>query len=202
MIKLYETKNFYVRPFIKSDITDEYLSWFHDAEVTKYMSHGPYRYTKEEAYEFIDNIKKIGDIIWVIMANIHHPRQELSPLSFRWMSTHLHIGNIALQNISQIDRCAEFAGIIGNKNYWNKGISTEAIRLLFEHGFNKLNLNRIWLGTAETNIGMKTIAIKLGMKFEGKLRDHVFLEGKYQSVIQYGILKREWNNGQNRRDPK
>ncbi len=39
---------------------------------------------------------------------------------------------------------------------------------------------------------MKRIAEKLGMKKEGCLRQHVFLDLEFVDVIQYGILKDEW----------
>ncbi len=198
MIKLYETKDFYVRPFIKEDITDEYLAWFHDPEVTRHTSHGLYGYTKEQALKFFEYAKKSGDVIWAIIStdiktgtltryNIFGEK-IIVPSSI----IEYYIGNVSLQNINQINRTAEFAGIIGNKKYWGKGIGTKAIRLLFNHGFNKLNLNKIYLGTAVTNIGMMNIAKKLGMRVEGELINHVFLEGKYINIYQFGILKEEW----------
>ncbi len=195
MIKLYEAEKFYVRPFIKEDITDEYLSWFSDTEVTKYTSHGLYGYTKEQAFEFFEKAEKAGDIIWAIVVKNTDPNQILcyGPGKYTSIPYYIHIGNIAFQNINWINRTTEFAGVIGNKDYWNKGIGTKAIGILFEHGFNKLNLNKIYLGTAVTNIGMKNIAIKLGMRPEGILIDHVFLEGQYTNIHQYGILKKEWN---------
>ena len=199
MIKLYETDNFYLRPFTKEDITDQYLSWFADQEVTKYTSHGLFKYTKEMSIEFLENADKNGDMIWAIIAKLKSTiPQEFSPDFSGDFGTNIiydHIGNIALQNINWINRTAEFSGIIGKKEYWGKGIGTDAVQLLFAHGFNKLNLNRIYLGTAKENIGMRSIAEKLGMQREGKLRNHVFLNGSYTDIIQYGILKEEWGMG-------
>ena len=187
MIKLYETNNFYLRPFTKEDITDRYLSWFHDQEVTKYTSHGLFKYTKEMAIEFLENADKKGDVIWAIVTKLRSNTDDSEIL-------YDYIGNIALQNINWINLNAEFAGIIGEKEYWGKGIGTEAIGLLFNHGFKKLNLHKIYLGTARQNTGMRAIALNLGMKEEGNLRDHVFLNGYYQDIIQYGILKDEWKD--------
>jgi len=185
-MKIYETDSFYLRPFTRGDITNAYLAWFMDQEVTKHTSHGLIRYTHEMAIEFLDNADKNGDVIWAII----YTQKEDSP--GRRKTIFKHIGNIALQNIHAINRTAEFSGILGEKEYWGKGIGTEAIRLLFEHGFNKLNLQRIWLGTSQDNEGMKKIARKLGMMYEGKLRGHVFLNGKYKDIWQYGIMKDEW----------
>lgn len=197
MIKSYEyiedkKQLFYLRPFTKEDITYQYLSWFHDQEVTKHTSHGLFKYTKEQAIEFLEGADKNGDVIWVIITE-GEQKCSLPGLPKEFYKNEKHIGNIALQNINWINRTAEFAGIIGEKEYWNKGFGTKAIRILFNHGFNKLNLNRIWLGTAANNEGMIKIAKKLGMKQEGCLKDHIYLNGFYEDVIKYGILKSEWN---------
>ena len=194
MIKLYETNTFYLRPFVESDITESYLQWFHDQAVTKYTSHGLFGYTKNQALQFLEKSRKNGDIVWAIMAKfIFLTQDHKESRNIINYDKGIHIGNISLQDIHWIDRRAEFAGVIGEKEYWGKGIGTEAVRLLFAHGFDKLNLNRIWLGTAASNRGMRTIAERLGMSIEGVLRKHLFLNGQYENVMQYGILRIEWN---------
>lgn len=193
-MKLYETERFYLRPFVKEDITNAYLAWFADQIVTKHTSHGLIRYTHEMAIEFLENAEKNGDVVWAIIIPENIGRTYTSKEVYEeGKIIKKHIGNIALQNISQVNKNAEFAGILGGKEYWGKGIGTEAIKILFEHGFNKLNLNRIWLGTAETNKGMITIALKLGMVLEGRLKNHVFLNGEYVDIMQFGIMRNEWN---------
>jgi len=192
MIKLYETKDFYLRPFTQSDITENYLAWFHDQKVCEYTSHGNFAYTNEMAIEFFENAEKNGDVIWAIMAKSIEGTTGTQISKIINGTCYTHIGNIALQNINWIDRNAEFAGIIGEKEYWGKGIGTKAIELLFEHGFNKLNLNKIYLGTSDSNHGMMNIAQKLGMIAEGRLKDHVFLNGEYEDILRYGILKGLW----------
>ena len=190
-----EVLGFYLRPFIESDITEKYLSWFQDAEVCKYTSHGVFGYTKKQAIEFLENSDKKGDLIWaIIVKGTKWSKNSIPKSDYHYTAYYeLHIGNIALQNINNINRTAEFAGIIGEKDYWGKGIGTKAIQLLFKHGFNKLNIHKIYLGTAEYNKGMIRIAEKLGMTQEGCLCEHVFLNGEYQDVVRYGILKHEWS---------
>ena len=68
-----------------------------------------------------------------------------------------------------------------------------AARAIIEHGFRKLNLHRIYCGTAGTNTAMKRLAVKLGMTQEGTRRQHVFLDGCWADVIEYGLLRIECN---------
>jgi len=104
-----------------------------------------------------------------------------------------HIGNISFQSINWVNRSAEFAVVIGDTNYWKKGICTTVGQWLFEHGFNKLNLHRIWSGTAAVNTGMIKVFKKLGMKEEGRFREGTYLAGDYYDVVCYGKLKNEHN---------
>ena len=54
------------------------------------------------------------------------------------------IGNCQFHDIDWRNRSAEIGIMIGEKSYWNKGYGTETMRLMLEHGFNNLNLHRIW----------------------------------------------------------
>ena len=80
--------------------------------------------------------------------------------------TKKHIGNISLQNINLINRTAEFAIIIGE---------------------------RIYAGTPLQNIGMIKAFKKINMKFEGELKEAFFLNGKFESIVNYAILKKDWD---------
>jgi len=67
-----------------------------------------------------------------------------------------------------------------------------ADRTILQHGFNKLNLERIFCATAATNEGMKKLASAMGMTLEGTRRRHLFLEGSRVDMLEYGILREEF----------
>jgi len=169
----YKTKRLLLEPFMKWDITKEYLKWFSDVSVTEFNSHGLGSYIKEDAEKYLNENK--DNIIFAVK-----------------LRNNIHIGNISLQSINQLNRSAEFACVFGETKYWGKGYATEALNQLLYHGFQKMNLHRIWTGTAHSNLGMRNVAIKLGMKSEGIFRDGVWLNGKYEDVYSYGILANEW----------
>jgi len=170
-----------------------YQQWFHDPNVTRYNSHGLFPYTKNQMQAFLVRLESSSDIVWAVMAKEARSasiKNKTYPSDDKYF--HRHIGNVSLQNINWINRSAEFATIFGEKEYWGKGYCTEAAKLLFEHGFKKLGLHRIWTGTAKTNTGMIEVAKKLGMTREGIFRDGTFLYGKFINVCAYGILEDEW----------
>lgn len=165
-------EDYFVRALLESDIDGVYPSWFEDQEVCKYNSHGKFVKTKNYFRAFYDSLNNEEQVVWAICH-----------------STDGHIGNIGLQNISFINRSAEFAILLGDKRHWGKGVGKMAGSRLIAHGFDKLNLERIYCGTAANNKAMQDLALALGMVEEGRRRSHLYLDGAWVDVIEYGVLR-------------
>jgi diamine N-acetyltransferase len=104
------------------------------------------------------------------------------------------IGNCGLFNIDWRIRKAEFGIMIGAKQQWDKGYGTEALRLILQHGFSTLNLNRISLQVYETNPRAMRSYEKAGFVHEGKLRQGHYQDGNYVDVFIMSVLRSEWQN--------
>ena len=103
------------------------------------------------------------------------------------------IGNLAFNDIDWRNRSSEFGIMIGDKNHWNQGYGTEAVRLLIKHGFNTLNLNRIFLRVFEDNPRATRAYEKAGFVHEGRERQAEFRDGRYIDVLLMSILKDEFS---------
>jgi RimJ/RimL family protein N-acetyltransferase len=101
------------------------------------------------------------------------------------------IGSCGFFNLDQRNRSSEFGIMIGDKSYWNKGYGTEAVRLLCQHGFNTLNLNRVYLRVLENNLRAIRAYEKAGFTHEGRQRQAEFREGKYIDMLVMSMLKAE-----------
>lgn len=167
--------SYYVRPLRQEDLDGPYPSWFEDQEVCQYNRHG--KFPKNQSYfrTYIDDSNREDRIVWAIC----HGEDG-------------HIGNIALEGLSLINRSGEFAIIMGDRRHWGRGVATMAGRTLLRHGFLKLNLHRIVCGTAATNMGMRSLALALGMQQEGVRRESLFLEGAWVDMVEFGILRSEY----------
>ena len=172
-----EGKLLYLRALEEKDLSGNYFQWLNDEEVCKYNSHANFPNTESSMRAFLDSQHLAKDK--VVLAIIDTFKDQ-------------HIGNISLQNIDWISRSAEFAILLGEKDYWGKGYSFEAAAVLCEYGFTKLNLNRIHCGTSSENIGMQKLALKLGMKLEGERIEAMFKNGKYVNMLEYGLLKKNF----------
>lgn len=73
-----------------------------------------------------------------------------------------------------------------------KGYVTEACRLLVDYLFNVHSYHRLELLTAPENAASVRIAQKCGFQAEGTLRQSFFINGRYQDVTVFGLLRPEW----------
>jgi [ribosomal protein S5]-alanine N-acetyltransferase len=176
---IYElSKEYMVRPLSADDLDGPYTGWFEDQEVCRYNSHGKFFKTREYFRQYLDELNREDRVVWAIC----HADDG-------------HIGNVALQAISFVDRTAEFAIILGDKRHWGKGVALLAGNRILHHGFDKLNLERVYCGTAASNEGMKKLAESMGMRLEGTRRQHLFLEGSRVDLLEYGVLREEFAAG-------
>ncbi|MEK6858024.1 MAG: GNAT family protein, partial [Nanoarchaeota archaeon] len=68
----------------------------------------------------------------------------------------------------------------------------EVTKLLVQYAFDKLNLNKVYLGVNVENIGAVKSYEKTGFVHEGRLREEVYRNGRYYDVHKMSILRSEW----------
>lgn len=103
------------------------------------------------------------------------------------------IGFTALTNIDWISRNGAGGIAIMHPDYRGKGLSTESFRALFDYGFNKLNLHKIWTHVHSGNPASIKMHERLGCTLEGTLKQHYYWDNAYHDALQYGILKDHFN---------
>jgi RimJ/RimL family protein N-acetyltransferase len=103
------------------------------------------------------------------------------------------IGNCGVFGIEMTNRSGELGIIIGEKSEWDKGYGAEAMTLLLRHGFETLNLHRIYLRVYADNVRAVRSYEKAGFVLEGRLRDAVYKSGRYDDVLMMSVLRPEWD---------
>lgn len=172
-----EGPRLYLRPLEEGDLTETYLQWLNDPEVSRWNSHAVFPNTWKKMRDYLASTQDTTSA--VVLAIIAADQDR-------------HIGNISLQHINWVDRNAEWAILIGEKDYWGKGVATEAGALLVEYGFDRLNLHRIYMGMNTENIGMQKAAEKMGFTREGLRRQAMYKWGRYMDIVEYGLLRDEF----------
>ena len=74
------------------------------------------------------------------------------------------------------------------RQYWGKGIMTDAVKTYANYAFEELGLLKLIAHTFELNIGSARVLEKAGFKLEGRLRKHFRKDGKLLDARIYGLL--------------
>jgi len=104
-----------------------------------------------------------------------------------------HCGGIGLNLELDHDR-AELGYWIGVP-YWGRGIATEAAQEILRYGFETMGLHRIFSNCFAGNTASQRVLEKIGMKYEGRSRQHIKKWGEYKDLENYGLLADEWKAG-------
>lgn len=170
----------YLRPLKLADAQGNYPTWLNNSDVCRYNSHGETFYTPEMAREYITSVSnKPNILVFAICLNDNND----------------HVGNISLQQISLKNQSSELAILVGEPSIFGKGIGYEASSILLRYAFNTLKLHRIYCGTHIENIGMKRLALKLGMLQEGIRREAIFKNNQFADIVEYGLLYNDYLKG-------
>ena len=102
------------------------------------------------------------------------------------------IGTCGFTSIDVDNRSAEI-GYVLNPDFHRRGYAPEAARAVIEFGFRELDLNRIQCRFMKGNDASLKVAEKLGMTFEGYLRDLLYVKGAYRTVGFCSILRDDFD---------
>ena len=104
------------------------------------------------------------------------------------------IGACDFHHFSHEFRRAE-TGYDLHRDFWRKGIMSEAMKAILTYGFTELDLNRVEAIIDIRNERSKGLLLKLGFTYEGNLRQSYYANGQFKDKHYFGLLKHEWQNG-------
>ena len=104
-------------------------------------------------------------------------------------SSDAHVGNVYLRGIDWIARRAEVHLFLADPAHRGQGYGTHAVRLIVEHAFRDLGLQRVHLEVLASNAVARRLYASCGFVEEGCLRGHAFKDGTPEDVIVMGRLR-------------
>ncbi|MBI5065892.1 GNAT family N-acetyltransferase [Candidatus Woesearchaeota archaeon] len=132
-----------------------------------------------------------------LIKNLHRSPQKTKKektsydLGIELKETNKIIGMVALFKIDKTSKNAELGFWLGKK-HWNKGITSEAVKLILDFGFKKLKFKKIYAKVMHPNIASIKVLEKFHFKKEGTFRKHIFKNGKWLDDLMFGLLKSEY----------
>ena len=66
------------------------------------------------------------------------------------------------------------------------------MRLLLKYAFRHHNYHKVWLRVHAGNERALRAYVACGFREEGRLRAHVWSDGRYDDLVLMGVLREEW----------
>ncbi|OJA09327.1 hypothetical protein AZE42_05458 [Rhizopogon vesiculosus] len=89
-------------------------------------------------------------------------------------------------------------GICLLPQFWNNGYGTEATKFMIDHSFKWFGLNRLSLTVFANNARAIAVYEKLGFVMEGRKRQALWMDNRWEDVLSMGILREEWESNTDR----
>ncbi len=75
-------------------------------------------------------------------------------------------------------------------DHWGHGYATDAVQTMIGYAWDVLDLHRITTAIGPQNAASIAVVKRVGMEYEGHLRDHVFTNGAWRDSLLYSIIRR------------
>jgi len=141
---------------------------------------------------FVDETRSVSDTRRFIK-NTARSNCHKKDLLFQIVVNNVFAGLISLKEIDKLNSKAEI-GYWLDESMVGKGFMIRSCKALVDYAFKELELNRIFIKTAIGNEKSAAIPVNMGFYKEGVERNGEFLNGKFQDLIVFSILKNEWKS--------
>ena len=143
--KIFETERLILRPLTKEDAQDVF-EWCSDPIVNKYLP-----------YTLYENVNQVEEWIESI-------KDEENTFAFVLKDSGKVIGSGSIS--MDTERNAYELGYNINRNYWNKGYTTEASKGLIKWAYDVLDAREFCANYATANVASGKVLEKCGFEFE------------------------------------
>lgn len=176
-----ETERLILRKLTADDAGDIFV-YASDPEVTRYLVWNSHR-TIADSQAFIN------------AAMARYEAGIVAPWGIE-----LKRGKIIIGTCDYISRSVQHAraeiGYALSPKYWGQGLMTEAVRRIIAFGFDVKGFNRIQAVCEVPNIASARVLEKVGMRFEGTLRQYLTQRKAPRDVNMYAVLREDWGKSE------
>ncbi len=169
-----QTNRLILRRMQRSDSRDMF-EYARDPAVTRFLTWDPH---PDEAYTrryltYVASRYKAGEFFdWSLILRTEN--KMIGTCGFTRIDCKNHLGEV---------------GYVLNKNYWGRGLATEALQRVIQFAFEVLKLGRVESRFMEGNIPSKRVMEKAGMTFEGFAEAPLLTKGRSVAVGVCSISK-------------
>ena len=160
-----------------------YYAWLHDLDVVRYIG-------RSELLAGI-TFSAMEDYVKQLWANdncyflaVYHSESEtfIGTAKINFSNRHgrqMGVGDVGI--------------MLGDRSFWRQGLATDVLRAVSIFAFDKLDARKLSAGAMSPNAAIVRAFLRIGYAEEGRLRQHLPIEGGYCDHVLLGCFKGELN---------
>lgn len=156
----------------------------------------------EDMYEYSSDSRVTKFLLWSPHINLFETIGYLDYARYKYKSGNFHEWGLILKEMNKLigtvgfttidwENCRAELGYVLAPKFWRLGLMTEALGRLIGFAFNECGFSRLELKIMAGNESSKNLALKLGFKFEGVLRNYMVIKGKSEDICMYSLLRND-----------
>jgi len=123
------------------------------------------------------------------------PTQSIFAIIYNDTDEYELIGYCGIINIVHKNKTGEISFLVDSKRITSDEYKKDflaVLNMLCEHGFNDLNLNKLYTETFSFRKTHLFVLNNFGFSHDGTLREHIYENGNYHDSFIHSLLKIEW----------
>ncbi len=162
----------YLKELNTQNVNKIYLKWMNDKKVQRFTEQRYKKHSIKDIKSFVKEKKRSkSEILYGIFT----------------IKEKLHIGNIKLGPTNFKHKTSEISYFIGNRNFWNKGYASRAIKEIIIIA-KKKRIKKLTAGFYRENIASKKILEKNNFKLEAIFKSQFKIKNRRTDGIVYGLI--------------
>lgn len=171
------TERFLVRTLTPADASDRWCAWSADPDIMGPLNVPAARMTKDQLARYIAS----------------HDSERAHLLGVFTKAMNQHIGFFMIEH-NRLHATASFNLVIGDKNYWGKGVVNEVRAALLDEFFERHGVEKAYGTPLARNFPAVFNYKAQGWKLEGVMRGQCksVADGSRLDQYHFGMLREEW----------
>ena len=169
-----QTDRLILRRFVESDAEAMFQNWASSAENLTYVTWDPHsdvEVTRNSIRNWVSSYVNPNYYKWAICLK-EKPEQV--------------IGDISIVEMNEDDSSCEIGYVLG-KNYWSRGLMTEALKAILDFCFTQAGFQKVRARYASLNPASGRVMEKAGMSYLKTISNGVERKGYLADLIYYQI---------------
>jgi [ribosomal protein S5]-alanine N-acetyltransferase len=172
----FTTENYRIRPLVEDDVDERYVEWLRNPDISRTLDTDGSQQTLESVKAFVRSKNNETSFVFGIFTN-----------DGTLIGTHgVHL--------SPQHKVATIGVMIGDQDYWGKGVPLETRTRMLTWFFDELDFEKVEAGCYAINYPSIFNFKKQSWRVEGVRKSHRIVDGDHVDLILFGLLKADWHD--------